>query len=239
MADVAGGNLWLSESERVWLARPRIPKRREDWRLGRWTAKLAVARCLWLPEDAAALSSIEVRPAPSGAPKLFVEGRPAALSVSLSHSEGVGLCVLGTANAALGCDIEKITQHSPGFLADFFTARERQLVAGCPTACRDTLLTLLWSGKESVLKALECGLREDTRSVMVHTGEIARIEEGEWQFFRACLRGGSQFQGWWRTAGGMVRTLAAACLPQMPGIELRARRSEASALSAAAGGIRS
>jgi 4'-phosphopantetheinyl transferase len=208
-AEVAEGNRWLSEDERATLARLRIPKRREDWRLGRWTAKLAVARFLRLPEAAAALAAIEVRPAPSGAPRAFVDGLPAGVSLSLSHSEGVGFCVLGTAGAALGCDVEKVTPHSPAFLADFFTAGERQLVAGWPAIHRDALLTLLWSGKESVLKALECGLRQDTRSVAVHPGDIPRFADDGWQFFRACLRGGRQFQGWWRTTGDLVRTLVA------------------------------
>lgn len=208
-AETAGGNRWLSEDERALLARLRIPKRREDWRLGRWTAKLAVARFLHLPEDAAALAAIEVRPAPSGAPRVFVDGKPAGVSLSLSHSAGVGFCALGRAGTALGCDLEKITPHSPAFLADFFTPRERHLVAGCPAPHRDALLTLLWSGKESVLKVLECGLRLDTRSVAVHPGERPRFEDDAWQFFRACLHGDRQFQGWWRADGGLVRTLVA------------------------------
>lgn len=205
--DLPEGNRWLSEDERASLSRLRVPKRRGDWRLGRWTAKLAVARYLRLGEGAASLAGIELRPAPSGAPRAFVGGEPAGLSLSLSHSEGFGFCVVGTAGAALGCDVEKVTPHSPAFLADFFTAGERQLVAACPPEHRDALLTLLWSAKESVLKALECGLRQDTRSVAVHPGGIPRFEEGAWQFFSACVPGGRQFQGWWRATGGLVRTL--------------------------------
>lgn len=208
-AEVAPGNRWLTEEERASLAQLRIPKRRDDWRLGRWTAKLAVARSLRLPEATTALAAVEIRPASSGAPRVFVERLPAPLALSLSHSEGVAFCVLGAAGVALGCDIEKVTPHTPAFLADFFTAAERQLVAGCPQVNRDALLTMLWSGKESVLKALECGLRQDTRNVSVNPGEIQKFEDDAWQFFRACMRGGRQFEGWWRTAGGLVRTLAA------------------------------
>lgn len=217
LAEVAGGNTWLSENECAALGRLRIPKRRDDWRLGRWTAKLAVARYLRLPQNAAALAAIEIRPAASGAPELFLEGRPSPLRLSLSHSAGIGLCVSGTGNAALGCDIEQITPHSPAFLADFFTGSERQLVAGCPPVRRETLVTLLWSGKESVLKALGCGLRADTRSVTVEPGEIPRADSDAWQFFRARLRGGGQFPGWWRSAGGMVRTVAADAWPARTG----------------------
>jgi len=54
-ADVPAEDDWLSEREAVRLGRMRIPKRRADWRLGRWTAKRALAACLKLPGDTEAL----------------------------------------------------------------------------------------------------------------------------------------------------------------------------------------
>ena len=44
--DVPVGDGWLSAGERATLDRLRIPKRRADWRLGRWTAKCAAAAYL-------------------------------------------------------------------------------------------------------------------------------------------------------------------------------------------------
>lgn len=50
-ADLPAQNDWLSASDRTRLDGMRFAKRRDDWRLGRWTAKLAVAAYLNLPTD--------------------------------------------------------------------------------------------------------------------------------------------------------------------------------------------
>jgi 4'-phosphopantetheinyl transferase len=42
-ADVPAGDEWLCAREAACLARLRFAKRRADWRLGRWTAKRALA----------------------------------------------------------------------------------------------------------------------------------------------------------------------------------------------------
>lgn len=67
-ADVPAENDWLNASEAVRLSGMRFAKRRADWRLGRWTAKRAVAVSLALPLDRSALAGIEIRQAPDGAP---------------------------------------------------------------------------------------------------------------------------------------------------------------------------
>ena len=68
-ADVPAENDWLNASEAARLNAMRFAKRRADWRLGRWTAKRALAVCLNLPFDRRALAGIEIRSAPSGAPE--------------------------------------------------------------------------------------------------------------------------------------------------------------------------
>ena len=77
-------NDWLSANDTARLNSMRFEKRREDWRLGRWTAKRLVAAYLHLPPDLRALAEIEVRPAPSGAPKYFLPiNRPTLQSHSV------------------------------------------------------------------------------------------------------------------------------------------------------------
>jgi hypothetical protein len=68
-ADVPGSDDWLSPGEQVRLEAMRFPKRRGDWRLGRWTAKQAIAAFLKLPADEHAFARIEVRAADCGAPR--------------------------------------------------------------------------------------------------------------------------------------------------------------------------
>ena len=92
--DVPVENDWLNASETVRLNGLRFPKRRADWRLGRWTAKRAVAVCLNLPLDRHTLAGIEIRPAPSGAPEVFLANTPAHATISLSHREGTAVCAV-------------------------------------------------------------------------------------------------------------------------------------------------
>ena len=69
--------------------------------------------------------------------------------------------------AELGCDLEIVEPRSDAFIADYFTAEEQALIERTSAADRSLLLALLWSAKESALKALRAGLRLDTRSVIV------------------------------------------------------------------------
>src|SRR3954452_16948068 len=82
--DVPETNDWFSSQERLRLDALKIPKRRADWRLGRWTAKCAVAACLGLEAGAYSLSNVEIVADPSGAPRAFVSGQAAAVTISLS-----------------------------------------------------------------------------------------------------------------------------------------------------------
>jgi 4'-phosphopantetheinyl transferase len=210
LGDVPPVDRWLSGSERVRSNSLHIPKRRADWRLGRWTAKCAVTEYLNLPRDPEAFAAIELRPAPSGAPEVFSDGRPALVALSLSHSRGCGLCAVAPAGAEVGCDLEAVEPRSPAFLADYFAAEEQELVARSPAGRRDQVLTLLWTAKESVLKALHCGLRSDTRSVNAAPADFLRARDGEWHRITAEHVSGRTFYGWWRESRGLIRTVVAA-----------------------------
>ena len=207
--DVPLGDEWLSGSERARLDGLRIPKRRADWRLGRWTAKCAVSAFLNLPRDPEALAAVELRPAPSGAPQVFLHGRPAPAELSLGHSAGTGLCAIAPSGAEVGCDLETVEPRSPAFLADYFTDDERNLVARTPAASRDQLLTLLWSAKESALKAMRCGLRLDTRSVNAVPARFLQTHGEEWRRVSVAHISGRMFHGWWRESRSVVYTVVA------------------------------
>jgi 4'-phosphopantetheinyl transferase len=207
--DVPSGDWWLSESERGLLESMRIPKRRADWRLGRWTAKQGISAYLSLPRIQRVLAAVELRPAPSGSPEVFLHGRAAPLQLSLSHSRGVGLCAIAPAETGVGCDLETVEPRTPVFVADYFTAQEQELVAETPVAERDQVLTLLWSIKESALKVLRCGLRADTRSVNTAPGGLLRPDGEDWRPVSAAHIGGMKFCGWWRVSRDLVRTIVA------------------------------
>ncbi len=216
-ADLPAHDNWLSCKESVLLARMRFVKRRSDWRLGRWTAKRAAAVYLNLPMEPQALQKIEVRPAPSGVPELFVNGRPAPVTISITHRAGIAACAIATHGAALGCDIEVIEPRGDTFVADYFTAHEQGLIADASTGDHPRLVALLWSAKESALKALRQGLREDTRDLAVTLQAQAHCSEPiGWHPLQVRCAAGDTLNGWWQTTGELVRTVVAAPSPRAP-----------------------
>lgn len=209
-AQVPPQDRWLSSAETDLLATMKFAKRRADWRLGRWTAKNAVAHCLGVPLAMQTLRQIEIRASLSGAPEVFYEGEPAVISISLSHRNGLGACAVAQSNAALGCDVEFIEPHGQAFVADFFSAEEQSMIAEAPSADSDRLVALVWSAKESALKALREGLRLDTRSVVVALDDIRFSQPEKWNPLRVHPINGQDFLGWWNQSIGYVRTILAA-----------------------------
>jgi 4'-phosphopantetheinyl transferase len=214
-ADVPVGNDWLSADEALCLGGLRIAKRRTDWRLGRWTAKCALAAHLEVPATLQVFKKMDIRPAPSGAPEAFFGNRPAAVTISLSHSSGIAICVMTESGVEMGCDLETVEPRSDAFVADYFTVEEQARVARASAADRPWLLALLWSAKESALKALREGLRLDTRSVIVNPLAESCDING-WSPLSVRFTEGRVFQGWWQHTGNIVRTVVADPPPGSP-----------------------
>lgn len=212
-SDVAEHNNWLGPRELVRLDGFRVPKRRIDWRLGRWTAKCAVAAWKQLPFDSSTLAKIEIRASDSGAPEVFMTDQPAGVTLSLSHRAGISACAVSEA-ARLGCDLELTEPRSDGFVEDYFTLAERDLIVRAWPEDRFRLIALLWSGKESALKAMRQGLRLDTRCVVVRP-ELAHSPNC-WTPLQVHADRGDSFQGWWKEDHSVVRTLVADPPPNQP-----------------------
>ncbi len=216
-ADLPADNDWLSAGELACLHGMRFPKRRADWRLGRWTAKCALAAYRQGPGHREALARLEIRAAPSGAPEAFFSCHQAAVRISISHRAGRAVCAVAGPDAALGCDLELVEPRSAAFLADYFTPEEQEMVARAPAADRPSLINLLWSAKESGLKALRTGLRLDTRSLSVSPGNALRpsCDSDTWHPLLVHHAEGA-FHGWWRKTGNLLFTVVAAPPPAPP-----------------------
>ena len=124
------------------------------------------------------------------------------LSVSISHREGLALAAVDDAGKPLGADLEAVEPRSDAFVRDYFTRSE---IAAVAAGERDLLANLIWSAKESALKALGVGLTLDTRAVEV---EIAPGDSAEWRALR--LHGATEWGGWWRRDGAHILTLVSA-----------------------------
>jgi 4'-phosphopantetheinyl transferase len=212
--DVPPNDDWLSEREAACLARMKFANRRADWRLGRWTAKRAVSEELNLARQP---DAVEILAAPSGVPQVFLDSQPAQVAISLSHRAGRAVCAVAPCGTALGCDLELVEARSSAFGADYFTSGEQLLVAKAAPDIRHSLLALLWSGKESALKALGEGLRLDTRSVAVSlTSGMDEPDLDAWHPLRAACENGPLFHGWWCRTTDLVRTMVAVPAPGRP-----------------------
>jgi 4'-phosphopantetheinyl transferase len=214
-SDVPPGNEWLSGNENILLAGLHVAKRRADWRLGRWTAKCAVASYLKLRVPPACMTEIEISARPSGAPLVMLATGPAPAEISLSHCGGGAMCAVAGPDAAIGCDLEIVETHSPAFIRDYFTDEEQMEIARAPASHQRSLVAALWSAKESALKALQEGLRLDTRSVSVRLRGWAD-EVDRWYPLQVHCEHGKVFHGWWQRAGNVVRTMVARPNPAMP-----------------------
>ena len=218
LADVPGDDAWLAPREAAYLAGMRLPKRRGEFRLGRWTAKRGIAQ--WLGRSCPEMRAILVDRAPDGAPAPFVDGRPADLSLTMTDRADQAVCLVGPAGTALGCDLELVEPRSDAFVADYFTEPEQQLVAAEGRGdARDLVANLIWCGKESALKVLRTGLRRSTLSVEVSFPAAPAVEG--WAPIRVRAVEGAVFPGWWQRFGAFVLTVAAAgpFAPPLPLVE--------------------
>jgi 4'-phosphopantetheinyl transferase len=208
-ADVPPGDGWLGSRERAVLAGLRIPRRREDWRLGRWTAKAAVAAHL-----GADPARIEILAADDGAPEAWLDGAPLPLSVSLSHRAGRAVAAVSASPDAVGCDLELVEPRSPAFVREWLAPREQALVAQRAGAERDMLANLLWSAREAAAKFRREGLRLDVRRAEVVLGAAGG---GDWHRFAVRWPDGAPVtSGWWRSEPGWVLTIAGGPALQPP-----------------------
>jgi 4'-phosphopantetheinyl transferase len=206
--DVPESGDWLAPAEAARLATLRFPKRRSELRLARWTAKLALAAALGLDDDAGTLAGIEIRAAATGAPAVFLGEEPAPVAVSLTDRADWAVCVVAPGGLAVGCDLELVEPRSDAFLRTWLTPSEQDLVSGAaPGGERQVLANLVWSAKESALKALQTGLRRDTRSVQVDV--VDRVGDGRWARLRVRAMEGVAFAGWWRRYGDFLLTCTA------------------------------
>jgi 4'-phosphopantetheinyl transferase len=232
-ADVPNDPAWLTISELTHLRTLRFAKRRADWLLGRWTAKNAVAAYLGSSSEPTTLTDIEIRQRPSGAPQVLLKGQRMSVSISLSHREGLGACAVAPALVCLGCDLEIGERHSEAFLTDYFTLEEQSMVGGANPADRIWLVSLLWSAKESALKALGEGLRLDTRDLTVTFPERAQANRQDdpqtvgsitadsscssfWNPIQVHRTNTQTFGGWWNRTGTRLRTVVAIPVPAPP-----------------------
>lgn len=204
MRQLPGHTEWQDAILTERLKRLPYTKRREEARLGRWTAKNAVARAFGLATDPDQLRDIVIRNAADGAPEATIGGEPLDAVIAMTDRADWAVCAVMAGNRRIGCDLELVEPRSPAFVRDYFTTAEQQAIRAA--AEPDLMPNLLWSAKESALKVLRTGLRRDTRSVEVSLGADS---EGDWQALSVADVDGGNLPGWWRRSGSFLLTVVA------------------------------
>ena len=208
MGDAPASDEWLSPLEAGYVGRLRFAKRRTEFRLGRWTAKKALALYLGRADAPAELASVVIDRAPDGAPAPFVDGRPAEAYLTMTDRADQAVCVVGPPGTRLGCDLELVEPRTDAFVLDFLTPAERALGLAAPEGdARALLANLVWCGKESSLKVLRTGLRRDTLTVEVSLPVGPGVDG--WLPLEVRLAEGGVHHGWWQRFGAFVLTVAA------------------------------
>ncbi len=158
------GEAWLTEAEREVLSRLRVPKRRGDWLLGRWVAKRALVLAGEAETGRATSPSSRPPPAP---PRRSSSAAPPA-SRSPSRTATASPSRRSGRPASASASTSRRSRSAPaGFLGDWFTPAEQAFVAGAGAGEAALAATLVWSAKESVMKALREGLRIPPKAVEV------------------------------------------------------------------------
>ncbi len=208
-ADVPNHDDWLTSAERLRMETFRVPKRRSDWRLGRWTAKCAAAAYFGWGTNR--FCEIEIGAEPSGAPILMCDDGRVSPEISISHSSDVSLCAIGPPGVWVGCDVERAESRSQTFLETFFTGREIAALDGLTSNEQGLVANVMWSTKESYLKATRDGLRRDTTEfeVAMSGGPLLRagwVVQGIWHQLWI-WDGRNRYAAFWRYEDGFVQTV--------------------------------
>ena len=215
----------LHPREQAKFATLKTEKRRQDWLLGRRTAKQLIGEVVARETGERPFpNTIEVSNGAMGDPIVNCELRmvncereisnlQSLISLSISHSNAHAFCaVVEKPDWPLGADIERIEGRSAEFVTDYFTKEEQALVNSASDEMRDVVVTAVWSAKEAVLKALHLGLTVDTRSVACLIEPIGERPLTWTPFTIHCddtrLRHSPPpLTGWWRTYENFVLTL--------------------------------
>jgi len=164
--DVPGHLDWLHLSEKEVLSNFKFEKRKNDWLLGRWTAKNLLKQSYF---SGLRLDEIEIRAGENKAPFVFVNKLIQDQTITISHSNSLSFCAAAKYPLSIGCDLEKIEKRSDFFIRDYYTDFEKIGASNYSTHGLDecSYYSLCWSAKEALMKAIRTGLSTHPKKIEV------------------------------------------------------------------------
>lgn len=140
---------WFTAAENQSIASFRFPRRRESYLLGRFAAKRALLDCGACQDP----REIEIRKGVFEQPLPV----PTTTELSIAHASGAAVALVCALGHPIGIDLELAVRGRIDFLESSFTEAERRRFERLPGPLERSLL-VGWSLKESLAKALRCGL---------------------------------------------------------------------------------
>jgi acyl transferase domain-containing protein/phosphopantetheinyl transferase len=152
--------------------------RQQEWLSGRTAAKDAVRTFLkkhyqldLFPADIEIAQDEYGRPIAGGP---WAQGLPAVPKLSLTHSNGMAVAIVGheSSGSYLGIDLEVVRQLPSSFESVAFVGDEQRLLAVIPEFARTEWILRLWCAKEAIAKALGRGLVDGPHSVRIQAFDL-------------------------------------------------------------------
>lgn len=197
----------LGEQERDTFQALKIPKRQMEWLAGRLLVKELYRKVI---DQSKPFNQIQIGRLDAGQPILLTDGQQTDVTISISHSNWWVAAALDPLGQPIGIDLEQVELRDEAFLTDYFTANERNWIENSPEFTRVQNTTLIWSCKESVLKALGQGLHIDLLRIKI--GEIVyALSPGSFGSAHGRLQldeGADQYILKWQLRDEMVFTFA-------------------------------
>ncbi|WP_075064052.1 4'-phosphopantetheinyl transferase family protein [Ornatilinea apprima] len=205
-SDPSGLEGLFSSSEACRFEAMKFELRRKSFIAGRRVAKHVLMDCV--PElRGCSTAQMSIDNHESGAPYALVNDRELPGVLSISHSGDAAAAVYTSdSSIRIGIDLEAITPRAPSFLETYFTPSELKWVSSAKEKDRALVSTLIWSAKEAVLKALQTGLRVDTREIEILADDSPVIDG--LRGFGISAPMGWHWQGHWRILDNFVITIA-------------------------------
>jgi len=200
---------WLSKKEKEQVDQFRFTKRRDEWLMGRLAAKKLLG-AVYPTFNPVRLHEISILNTEAGVPYVLVYDIRVPGVLSLSHRQGMACAAwVGDSSLRIGIDLEFVEAKPDVFVQDYFTTEESRQVFALQAEQRALATSLVWSAKESMLKAMQTGLSIDTREVAVSLSSFECPQDWKWLHVSRCARHEGFVRSAWRMIGDFVLTCAA------------------------------
>jgi phosphopantetheinyl transferase len=203
---------YFSLEEQTEYSRFRVIKRQFEWISSRIISKKMIHQIL--KREKINFPDIRIQKEETGQPYIYITGQGRLEGkFSLSHSNGYVFCGYSPEkNLKFGLDLEKIEARSLEFVQDYFSSQEIERYQVLDVKDKDEYTTMVWSGKEAVLKTLGLGLSIDTRKVEIIPSEDSSRLIG----WNSCLvkvenKMNLNMNVYWQKIDGFIRTI---CVPE-------------------------